>query len=88
MAEQTHLERYRANLRSELDGAHLYRAIAEAEPDPARREVLLELARAETGHAAIWRDKLRAAGAPEPRFTPSLRTRLVAALARRFGRAS
>src|SRR5579883_696885 len=79
------LARYRASMRSELDGAALYRAIAQAEPDPARRAVLLELARAESRHAAHWRDKLRAAGAPAPRYSPSLRTRLLAALARRFG---
>jgi VIT1/CCC1 family predicted Fe2+/Mn2+ transporter len=79
------LARYRANLRSELDGAALYRAIAEAEPDPQRRAVLMELSQAETRHAALWREKLRAAGAPEPRFAISLRTRLLAALARRFG---
>jgi VIT1/CCC1 family predicted Fe2+/Mn2+ transporter len=85
MATPEDLARYRANLRSELDGAALYRAIAEAEPDPARRAVLMELSRAETRHAALWRDKLRAAGAPEPRFSPSLRARLLAALARRFG---
>lgn len=85
MAKSEDLARYRANLRSELDGAALYRAIAEAEPDPARRAVLMELSRAETRHAALWRDKLRAAGAPEPKFSPSLRTKLLAALARRFG---
>lgn len=85
MVRPADLARYRANLRSELDGAALYRAIAEAEPDPGRRAVLLELARAETRHAALWREKLRAAGAPEPRFSPSLRTRLLSALARRFG---
>src|SRR6185437_6452950 len=85
MAKPPDLARYRANLRSELDGAALYRAIAEAEPDPARRAVLMELSRAESRHAALWRDKLRVAGAPEPRFSPSLRTRLLAALARRFG---
>jgi hypothetical protein len=73
--------RYRANLRAELDGA--YGAIAEAEPDPRRRAVLMELSRAESRHAALWREKLRAAGAPVPRFSPSLRTRLLAALARR-----
>jgi vacuolar iron transporter family protein len=85
MARPADLARYRDNLRSELDGAALYQAIAQAEPDPGRRAVLLELARAETRHAALWREKLRAAGAPEPPFSPSLRTRLLAALARRFG---
>jgi vacuolar iron transporter family protein len=85
MVRPADLARYRANLRSELDGAALYRAIAEAEPDPARRSVLMELSRAESRHAALWREKLRAAGVPEPRFSPGLRTRLLALLARRFG---
>lgn len=85
MVRPADLARYRANLRSELDGAALYRAIAEAEPDPARRSVLMELSRAESRHAALWREKLRAAGVPEPRFSASLRTRLLALLARRFG---
>lgn len=85
MVKPADLARFRANLRAELDGSALYRAIAEAEPDPQRRAVLMELSRAEARHAALWRDKLRAAGAPEPSFSPSLRTRLLAALARRFG---
>src|SRR5487761_69200 len=85
MAEPADLGRYRANLRSELDGAALYRAIAEAESDPGRRAVLMELSSAESRHAALWRDKLRAAGAPEPSFSPSWRTRLLVVLARRFG---
>lgn len=80
MSKPADVARYRANLRSELDGAALYRAIAEAEPDPARRAVLMELSRAEARHAALWRDELRAAGAPEPGFSPSLRTRLLAVL--------
>lgn len=85
MAQSADIDRYRANLRSELDGAALYRAIAEAERDPARRAVLMELSRAESRHAVFWREKLRAAGAPEPRFSLSLRTRLLSLLARRFG---
>ena len=81
------LARYRANLRAELDGAALYRAIAEAEQDPARRAVLMELSLAETRHAALWRKKLRrgragAALCPQPAYTaawslgPTFRTAL------------
>lgn len=85
MAKAEDIARYHANLRSELDGAALYQAIAEAEADPGRRAVLMELARAESQHAALWREKLRAAGVSAPRFSPSVRTRLLATLARRFG---
>jgi VIT1/CCC1 family predicted Fe2+/Mn2+ transporter len=79
------IARYRANLRDELDGAALYNGLAEAEADAVRKDLYLQLARAETEHAQHWRDKLAAAGvAPEP-FRPSARTRLLVWLARRFG---
>jgi VIT1/CCC1 family predicted Fe2+/Mn2+ transporter len=79
------IERYRANLRDEENGAALYRALAAAERDPQRRELFEELAQAEAKHAQIWRDKLAAAGAAADAWKPDLRTRLLGALARRFG---
>ncbi len=79
------IQRYRDNLRDELDGATLYTAIAAAEPDPVRRDLFLQLAQAEARHAELWRGKLAAAGIAETRYVPSLRTRLLAKLARRFG---
>jgi vacuolar iron transporter family protein len=79
------INRYQGNLRDELDGAALYTAIAAAEPDPVRRDLFLQLAQAETKHAALWREKLTAAGvAPQP-WVPSFRTRLLGRLAQRFG---
>jgi VIT1/CCC1 family predicted Fe2+/Mn2+ transporter len=79
------IRRYADNLRDELNGAALYRALADAEPDPLRRDLFVQLAHAEAKHAEIWRDKLVAAGVtPEP-FAPSLRTRLLGRLAKRFG---
>jgi VIT1/CCC1 family predicted Fe2+/Mn2+ transporter len=77
--------RYQDNLRDELDGAALYTSIAAAESDPVRRDLFLQLAQAETRHAALWREKLAAAGVKEERYVPSLRTRLLGKLARRFG---
>ncbi len=79
------IKRYRNNLRDELDGATLYTAIAAAEPDPLRRDLFLQLAQAEARHAELWRGKLAAAGIRAERYVPSLRTRLLAKLARRFG---
>lgn len=79
------IKRYRANLRDELDGAALYTAIAAAEPDPIRKDLFLQLAQAEAKHAALWRDKLAAAGVKEDGHVPGFRTRLLARLARRFG---
>lgn len=79
------IERFRANLVDELNGAALYSALAAAEPDANRRDIFLQLAEAETRHARFWRDKLTAAGVTDAPFAPTLRTRLLSTLARRFG---
>jgi hypothetical protein len=79
------IERYRANLRDELNGAALYTALASAEPDPLRKDLFLQLAQAESNHANVWRDKLTAAGIKDDQFVPGFRTRLLAKLAKRFG---
>ena len=79
------IKRYRANLRDELDGAALYTHLAAAERDPVRKDLFLQLAQAEAGHAALWREKLAAAGIQEDPYVPSFRTRLLGRLAKRFG---
>ena len=78
-------DRYRHNLGDEIDGAALYAALAAAETDPVRKDLFLQLSQAESDHAQFWRDKLVAAGVDPGRYTPSLRTRVLARLARRFG---
>ena len=85
MAAEGDIKRYQDNLRDELDGAALYTQIAAAESDPLRRDLFLQLAQAEARHAALWREKLAAAGVKEQRYVPSLRTRLLGKLAGRFG---
>lgn len=80
-------DRYAANLRDELDGAALYAALADAEQDPLRRDLFMQLSQAESTHARVWRDKLLEAGLEPKPFAPSLRTRVLARLARRFGTA-
>src|SRR5215813_11503423 len=79
------VERYRGNLRDELNGAALYTALADAERDPVRKALFLQLAQAEATHAQFWRDKLGAAGIKAEAFVPDFRTRLLARLARHFG---
>lgn len=85
MKHANDIERFRANLVDELNGAALYNALAAAEPDANRRDIFLQLAEAETRHARFWRDKLTAAGVTDVPFAPTLRTRLLSTLARRFG---
>ena len=79
------IRRYQTNLRDELDGAALYTAIAEAEPDPLRKDLFLQLAQAEARHAELWRAKLAEAGVKAAAYVPSFRTRLLGKLAQRFG---
>ena len=80
-------QQFRDHWADEMDGAAMYRALADR-ADGEQREIFLELARAEERHAAHWAAKLVALGEPEPRpeqHRRRLRARLVAWLARRFG---
>ena len=79
------LARYARNLRDELDGAALYAALAESESDSLRSDLFKQLSQAELTHADVWRKKLRRAGVEPESFRPSLRTRILARLARHFG---
>jgi vacuolar iron transporter family protein len=73
------------NWRDECDSAALYRELAAIESNPRLQRVFGKLAESELQHAAYWQDRLVAAGRDVPRFRPSLKTRMTAALARRFG---
>jgi len=77
--------RYRVNLQGEVDGAALYRALAEAEADPRLKDVYGRLAAVEEGHAEFWRKQLDRIGAHAGRLGLGWRTRALAWLARRFG---
>jgi VIT1/CCC1 family predicted Fe2+/Mn2+ transporter len=69
----------------ELDSAALYRALA-ATSEGRRRDVLNRLATAEERHAAHWEKLLRDAGVTDfPAARPTVRTRVLSVLARRFG---
>jgi vacuolar iron transporter family protein len=85
MPDTSDIKRFKRNLRDELDGAALYAALSAAEKDPVRKDLFLQLSRAEAEHANVWRGKLKAAGGGDVRFTTSFKTRVLAALAKRFG---
>jgi len=70
----------------EQRSALLYRVCAEAEAGTPRAELFRRMAGEAEAQAAIWRAQLTARGhsAPGP-YVPDTRTRLVAALVRRFG---
>ena len=79
------IKRFQNNLRDELNGAAVYTALAEAEADPVRKDLFLQLANSESTHAQFWRDKLTAAGVGQQAHVPDFRTRLLARLARHLG---
>ena len=84
MTERADVARYRTNLQGEIDGAALYRALAEAERRPPLADVYGRLAATEEQHARHWEERLRAAGAGIPR-RPRWQIRVLGWLARRFG---
>jgi VIT1/CCC1 family predicted Fe2+/Mn2+ transporter len=77
--------RYVANLQAEVDGAALYRVLAALEAGSELATVYTRMAEAEERHAEIWRAKLREGGVTEVPTEPGWRTRVLIALARRFG---
>ncbi len=78
-------DRFRENLADERNGAALYRAMAQAEPNPKIAELYRRLAAVEDRHAETWANRLRAAGVSLPPFRLSWRTRVLSLLARRLG---
>jgi len=85
MADQSDEARFRANLQGEVDGARLYRALSEAEPNPDLAKVYARLAAIEEAHAEVWRKQLAALGKTIRTPPPGWRTRALSFLARRFG---
>ena len=80
-------QQFREHWADELDGAAVYRALADGS-DGEQREIFLQLAAAEERHARHWAAKLVELGEPEPRpedHRQGYKSRLVGWLARRFG---
>jgi vacuolar iron transporter family protein len=84
MSDAQSQRRYRTNLQGEVDGASVYRALAESESDPKLAEVFRRLAAVEESHADFWRKRL-GPNDRTPWLSPSPRARILAWLARRFG---
>ncbi|HEY6863944.1 MAG TPA: VIT1/CCC1 transporter family protein [Burkholderiales bacterium] len=67
----------------EMRSAYLYRVLAEVERGTPRAQMFDGLAKEAREQASIWAKSAKLAAVPE--FKPDLRTRVVAALARRYG---
>jgi VIT1/CCC1 family predicted Fe2+/Mn2+ transporter len=79
------LDAFQHHWQDEADAAYLYRALADAERDPAKRDIYLRLAEVEDRHVAIWGALLERNGRPPRVFTPSPRARVMAFVGRRVG---
>ncbi len=80
-------QQFRQHWADEMDGAAMYRALAER-AEGEQREIFLELAGAEERHARHWAAKLAELGEPEPTAGShrlGRKARLIGWLARRFG---
>jgi vacuolar iron transporter family protein len=85
MPPRTDVARFRTNRQEEIDSAAIYAAIAKMEANEKLAEVYRRLAASEEAHVGFWEGKLRAAGARVPARRPSLRSRVIVWLSRRFG---
>src|SRR6266536_3513945 len=75
-------QEFREHWADELNGAAMYRALAER-AQGEQREIFLELAKAEDRHAGHWARKLVELGEPEPQaadWRESFKTRVLAGL--------
>jgi VIT1/CCC1 family predicted Fe2+/Mn2+ transporter len=77
-------KRYAANLQGEVDGAAVYKALADNEESPQLAELFRRLGAIEEAHAEFWRGQIRKVGGNAD-LTPSGRARVLSWLARRFG---
>jgi VIT1/CCC1 family predicted Fe2+/Mn2+ transporter/rubrerythrin len=85
MSNNNHVERYFANRQKEVDGAALYRVLAETEKQPQMAEVYSKLAASEERHAVAWERKLSELNVGIPPRKPTWRAAAMIWLAKRFG---
>jgi predicted membrane protein (TIGR00267 family) len=85
MVNAKDIERYFANRQKEIDGAALYRVLAETEKQPQMAEVYKRLSASEEKHAAAWEKKLADLNVKIPAPRPTQRAQILIWLAKRFG---
>jgi VIT1/CCC1 family predicted Fe2+/Mn2+ transporter/rubrerythrin len=65
------LEALEANWQAEMAGYYTYKTIADRDSDPVRAQVLRHLASAELEHAALWQQRIKQLGGPDPVYKGS-----------------
>jgi VIT1/CCC1 family predicted Fe2+/Mn2+ transporter len=85
MSNTDDAKRYLQNRQKEIDGAALYRVLAETEKQPQMAQVYARLAESEERHAAGWEKKLTELEVSLPPPKPTWRAATMIWLAKRFG---
>ena len=85
MSTKQDIERYFNNRQKEIDGAALYRVLAQTEAQPQMKEIYTRLSASEEKHAALWEKKLGELKVNILPRVPSWRAKVMIWLARRFG---
>ena len=76
---------WKQHLQDEVDARYLYNVFANLEPDAGRKEILTELAKVEGRHVDRWYEMLMVYSIKYKMLRPTLKARLMAWYARRFG---
>ena len=76
---------WKHHFQDEIDASFLYGAFAELESDPARKKVLTELSEVEDRHVTRWQEMLESYNVRFKERRPTMKARLMAWLARKFG---
>ena len=76
---------WKQHLQDEVDAHYLYDVFATLEPDAARKDILTELAKVEGRHVDRWYEMLMAYSIKYRILRPTLKARLMAWYAHRFG---
>jgi VIT1/CCC1 family predicted Fe2+/Mn2+ transporter/rubrerythrin len=76
---------WRANWQREIEGAYLYRQLADLARTPDMKTALAEMAAQEEAHAALWADRIQTAEPDSKAPRPDLRIRMTAWIARWLG---
>jgi hypothetical protein len=76
---------WQANWQREIEGAYLYRKLAELARTPDMKKVLAEMANQEQEHAAMWAEHIHAENPGTQPSNPDLRIRMTAWIARWLG---
>ena len=78
---------WKHHLQDEVDASFLYSVFASLESDPDRKDILLELAEVENRHVERWKELLTSYNAKIKEQRPTIKARLSAWYARKFGSA-